>query len=301
MPKMTKPTDTLAIVQFIHPGREFQVRNKNGKYPVSVPWVGGDCSGSSGHSRRFVSHEGDYVDSNERLKSARLAFWTEWEACTFADVFPAAKGDRLAAHWVHTVKTPLVKRPGPQNTDPCAFGSTFKYCCCQQTENGPMRNLSPGSLVLFGSHMDNRFFLDTVFVVANKGVPYDASDAKKLAGLGTSKEYRSLSLDRVLKGKWTFYRGKPFRSAAKEEAYSFVPSRLFAPDDSRCGERFALDLDTLNKLLPKNSKQFAPNLNQKFKPIEAEPETILRVWNHIVEEVRKAGFVLGVHFDWPKH
>ena len=299
MPKTTKPGDKLAIVQFIHPGREFQVRNKNGKYPVSVPWVGGNCSGSSGHSRRFVLHEGDYIDANGRMKTARLAFWTEWEACTVADVFPAAKGNRLAAHWIHTVKTPLVKRPGPQNTDPCAFGSTFKYCCCQQTENGTMRNLSPGSLILFGSHMGDRFYLDTVFVVVDK-VSYDAGNAKQLAGLGTSKEYRSLSLNRLLNGKWTFYRGKSYRSAAKGEVYSFVPSRLFAPDDSRCGERFALDLATLNKLLPKNLKRFAQNLNQKFKPIEAEPETILRVWNHIVEEVRKAGFVPGVHFDWPQ-
>lgn len=300
MPKTTKPSDKLAIVQFIHPGREFQVRNKNGKYPVSVPWVGGDCSGSSGHSRRFVSHEGNYVNTNGRLKTARLAFWTEWEACSVADVFPAANDDHLAAHWVHTVKTPLMNRPGPQNTDPCAFGSTFKYCCCQQTENGLMRNLSPGSLVLFGAHMDNRFFLDTVFVVADKGVPYDASDAKQLAGLGTSKEYRSLSLDRLLDGKLTFYRGKTFRSAVKGELYSFVPSRIFSPDDSRCGKRFELDLATLNTLLPKNSRRLAPNLNQRFKPVEAEPETVLRVWNRIVEEVRKAGFVPGVHFDWPK-
>lgn len=299
MPKSIEPNDELAIVQFIHPGREFQVRNKNGTYPVSVPWVGGDCSGSNGHSRRFVLHEGDYADVNGRLKTARLAFWTEWEACTVADVFPAVKGDRLAAHWVHTVKTPLVKRPGTQNTDPCVFGETFKYCCCQQTESGAMRKLAPGSLILFGSHMDDHFFLDTVFVVADKGVPYVADDAKQLTRLGTSEEYRSLSLNRLQHGQFTFYRGKPFRPDGGKEPFSFVPSRLFSAGSPRLGDRFALDLAAVNRYLPKNGRQLAPNLNQRFKSIPTDAKTVVHVWNEVLRQVGKAGFVPGVHFAWP--
>lgn len=297
MPKKTRTADDSVIVQFIHPGREFHI--KSSCSPVDIPWVGGDCSDCDGHSRRLVFHKGEYVDGNGKPKTAQLAFWTEWEARTMAVAMPSAKDDPFAAHWVHTAKTPLVKYPGPLNTDPCVFGLTFKYCCCQQTKNGAMQKLEPGSLVLFGSHMAGQFFLDTVFAVEDKGVPYDASDAKQLSGLGVSKEYRNLSLDRLGSGELVFYRGKRFRPESKNEMYSFVPARLFVADDASCGERFALDIAALNKLLPVNSRQFAPHLNQKFKVVASKPETVLRVWKEVLRQVRQSRFIPAVHFDWP--
>ena len=269
-----------------------------GEAPVEVPWVIGQCKpGCSDHYRRLVSHRGWYVDDKTcREKEAQLVFWTEWEACTTAvNLWPTNKVPDYA-HSVHTVKTPLKGyRPGGINTDPCVFGTSFKYCCCQQTENGTMRSLAPGSLILFGSHLSDRFFLDTVFVVDGEGIPYEGGTN----GLTVSREYRELALKRLDSGKNTLYCGKAFRSADKGHPYSFTPVRLFDAKDACCGERFSLDLAKLNQCLPRDARQFAPGLNQKFKAIESSPEVILAVWNEIVRQVLDAKFFLGVHFDWP--
>lgn len=297
MRKRTSSGKSPMIIQFIHPGREYQVADEM-TGPINIPWVGGSRDTScGGHSRRLVSHKGDYVDSTGKLKTCQLAFWTEWEACTTAVAMAAAPKDRFSAHWVHTIKTPLVKNPGTLNTDPCVFGSTFKYCCCQQTENGMMRELTPGSLILFGSHMGERFFLDTLFVVNGTGIPYEGGKPDKIS---VSREYRQLALKRLDGGKLTFYRGKAFSSVGKGQPYSFAPARSFDANDDRCGNRFYLDLGKLNQGLPRDSKRFTPELNQKFKAIQSSPEVISAVWEEIVRQVLDAKFYLGVHFDWPQ-
>ena len=292
------------IIQFIHPGREYQVsRNTKSVSTVPVQWVGGGCNGTcgssgAGHTRRFVSHEGEYVDGKGKLHTARLGFWTEWEACSTAIAMPPAPKGVVGAKWVHALKSPLKATGGKGiNTDPCVFGSTFKYCCCQQMKNGVMRRLAPGSLILFGSHLSGRFFLDTVFVVDGDGLSYTTGSTGKLK---VSKQYLELTLNRLEKGhEFTFYRGKPFPSASGEP-YSFTPAKLFAKNDARCGERFALDIDAVNRCLPSSSHKLSQGLTQHFKKIDAKPETIVSIWNEIVRQVRAAGFVPGVHFDWPR-
>ena len=135
--------DQPVIIQFIHPGSEYQVSRKpKSVSTIPVPWVGGGCSGTcgssgAGHTRRFVSHEGEYVDGEGKLHTARLGFWTEWEACSTATAMPPAQRGMACAKWVHTLKSPL-NPTGEKgiNTDPCVFGKSFKYCCCQQSVNG---------------------------------------------------------------------------------------------------------------------------------------------------------------------
>ena len=252
------------------------------------------------HSRRLVLHPGDYVNAQERIVSADLVFWTEWEACTSA--IPLTPSSRHAAQWLHTALSPLSGRIGESNTDPCVFGSSFKYCCCQQTPEGTMRRLPPGSLILFGSCLDHRFALDTVFVIGGAGVPYDASDPKELDGLGVSPEYRELALNRLKSGLLTFYRGKTAAQAAAGQPYSFTPAKPFDEHDPKCGERFTLDAAAVNCQLPSGSKTFAPILGQTQgkKVIQATTDTITRVWKEIVRQIRAAGFVPGVRFGWPE-
>lgn len=296
MPSKQESKERPVIVQFIHPGREFPVENKSGKYPVAVPWVGGACSDCDGHSRRLVSHKGDYVDGNGRKKTAQLAFWTEWEACTVANVLPATKRNQLDAHWVHMVKTPLVKHPGTLNTDPCVFGSAFKYCLCQQKKNNRLRRLSPNSLILFGSKIDGDFYLDTLFVVGEHRIKYDASFTESLP---VSKEYQELTLKRIGSGELTFYRGITFDADIPGEMYSFVPARPFGPDDFGCGERFKLDVSLANRFIPSQFGQLDSELGRFHHNIQADKSTVIDVWNEILRQVREAGFVPGVHFDWP--
>ncbi len=62
-----------------------------------------------------------------------------------------------------------------QNTDPLVFGDHFLYSNCRQRQNGKMRDLAHGSLVLFGSKLGGQFVLDTLFVV-------DGSAAEQTVG-----------------------------------------------------------------------------------------------------------------------
>ena len=329
------------IVQFFHSGKEFHVRGGVSGEPVEVPWklerkvsdkaiksagctgrppkkkqVGcGGCSDNAkeerwtaDHSRRLVVHKGKYIDDDGKRISGDLAFWTEWEACSIAYAMP--KGAQSTdARWFHRVVTPLGNAGEHRiNTDPCVFGSSFKYALCQQHMNGEtndvlLRHLAPGSIILFGSRFVNRqeFVLDTVFVVGSVRACYGE---KTKNNLEVSDEYRELTLNRFSNGflKNTFYRGATFISSAGAKPYSFVPAKPFVPGDSRCGKRFVLDLAALNRHLRGTSEQFNPESGktQGFYAIKGTPEISRSVWQEIVRQVRAAGFVPGTSFDWPR-
>lgn len=309
------------IVQFFHPGRECPVGRIPEGESISISWNGGGCGKQQksardnrtgkckticgNHTRRLISHEGTYIDNEGKPKTARLAFWGEWEARTTAMSMPPPGGKSgFFARWVHVVETPLEGAGNrATNTDPCVFGSTFKYCCCQQhrkSERKPrlMRRLPPGSLVLFGSNLASEFVLDTVFVVGEKGVPYEAT--ADYSSLSVSQEYLEIALNRLRdRESNTFYRGVPFRGTGG--IYSFVPARLFKGGDFACGKRFVLDFKKVNGCL-QSSKRFAVKQGQTqgIHPIEAGQAVVRAVWSEIVRQVRTQGFVPAVHFNWPK-
>ena len=130
--------------------------------------------------------------------------------------------------------------------------------------------------------------------------PYHGWGGVATDKLKVSKQYLELALNRLEKGhEFTFYRGKPF-SSASGKPYSFTPAKLFAKNDARCGERFALDIDAVNRCLPTSSRKLSPGLTQHFKKIDVQPETIVSIWNEIARQVRKSDFVPGVQFNWPK-
>ncbi|MBR1608917.1 MAG: hypothetical protein IJ678_04795 [Kiritimatiellae bacterium] len=308
------------IVQFFHPGRECPVGRIPDGESISVSWNGGGCGKQQkpiqgnrtskcknicgSHTRRLIFHDGTFIDGNGKQQTARLAFWGEWEARTTAAAMPSAKGAGLFARWVHVVESPF-EGAGKQatNTDPCVFGSTFKYCCCQQHRKGEknpglMRRLPPGSIVLFGSNLSGKFALDTVFVVGEKGVPYEATG--DYSSLSVSQEYLEIALNRLRDRETnTFYRGVSFRRSGG--MYSFAPARLFKEGDFKCGERFVLDFRKVNDCL-RSSNAFAVKQGQTqgIHPIEAEQEVVRAVWTEIVRQVREAKFLPAVHFDWPK-
>lgn len=297
MPDTNKSANHPVIVQFLHPGSEYTVRGRSLASPVSIPWVDGDCCN---HTRRFVSHEGEYVDGKGKSHTAKLGFWTEWEACSTAVRMPTPDHAcaSVFAQWVHTLKSPLQSSPGNQNTDPCVFGETFKYCNCKQRGDGVMRNLGHGSVVLFGSYHKNlnQFTLDTVFVVDGDGIPYGNGRAD---GIKVSSEYHRLTLENVWEGDYTFYRGRKFQP---EDVcpYSFTPSRIFNKDDFRCGERFVLDIDKVNRCLQGSNTKLNPTLQRNLKIVRAQQDVIYSVWKEVLRQVRAAGFLPAVHFDWSK-
>lgn len=302
----------MLIVQFIHPGKEFPVSDTNseirddGKYDVR--W-----STEPSHYRRLVKHQGTYVnDADGVAQEGELAFWTEWEGPTVATKMDRVSGCVLA-RYSHRVQYPIVPQCaenahgcgnqvseacvegddyGLLNTDPCAFGRTFKYALCQQSEKGVLRHLNKDDLIAFVSRINGGYYLDTMFVVDSGKVDYRTGDSR----VACSDEYRVLTLDRVSAGlNFTFYRGKRFTNL-RNEPFSFVPARMCNSDlDIR--DRCRLDIDAINRCA--NTDLFSSGLKQKFKVEKINQDLGLNVWNEIVRQVVAQGFVLGVHFDWP--
>ena len=313
MPRQTIPDIPPTIVQFFHSGRERVFPADEDAITVRVQWARDQedgkrergCGVCSGHARRLVVHDGEYVDDRGILKTGKLAFWTEWEAATTATRMPRSSVPGCAK-WRHAVESPLVNTfTNGINTDPCVFGLTFKYCCCQQhkpkeTKPRILRRLSPGSIVLFGSRFKTQFLLDTVFVVSDKRVDYTEGDSVGIGKLGVSDEYRALSLDR-LRGKQdnTFFRGATFDSQV-ESIWSFTPAREFLKSDSRCGERFFLDIGKLNDAFKADRPLSTdPRKKRDVTICRTDLENAVKAWKEILRQIRDKGFLPAVHFDWP--
>lgn len=315
--KNTTLANSAVIVQFIHPGLERPVEY-SGREPVLVPWVGSSscneentCSGKrrgcsprekgskssyDGHSRRLVIHDGEFVNEKGNKEFGKLAFWTEWEAETKATRMPNPS-DSFSAKWRHTVVSPLkASKIGRQNTDPCVFGKSFKYCCCQQRKNNILLHLGPDSLILFGSKNLGTFYLDTVFVVSDDIANYDASNPDSV---DASLDYKELTVKRIGSGKHTFYRGRTIVASKSRQMYSFAPARRFIEEDPTCGARCKIDIGLVNGVIPSGQDKLFPKLGRFHRDVYVEKSTVFAVWSEILRQVRENGFVPAVHFDWP--
>lgn len=284
------------IVQFYHPGTEFTgvfKRRPDGKY--DVPWNTGN------HHRRLVEHLGQYADV-QGLHDGELRFWTEWEGETCASQLQE-NPDAIHAQYLHRVKYPVAPvgmgcaTAGNgccgQNTDPCVFGRTFKYSNCRQEACQMLRCLSQGSLIVFWSCRDGKFCLDTVFVIGDTAIQYQE---RSTLYPHCSTEYRNLTVDRLADGNSrTFYRGVEYRADQpfNGQIFSFTPARLKGDTDS--DSRCCLNIDGI----PLNRVSNI-GATRNIKTTIADANFVSDVWHEIVRQVIANGFVLGVHFDWPR-
>ena len=285
------------IVQFYHPGSEFQVVSKRRlDENYDVPWNVG------AHHRRLVEHPGQYADA-QGLHYGELRFWTEWEGETRASLLQE-KPDAIHAKYLHRVKYPVAQigignvTAGNgccgQNTDPCVFGRTFKYSNCRQGAYPMLRSLSNGSLIVFWSRLNGNFCLDTVFVVGDTAIQYQEGSTLYPY---CSTEYRNLTVDRLADGNpHTFYRGVEYCAgqAYKDQIFSFTPARLKGDTDSDRRCCLTIDGTLLNRV-------FNIGMTRGIKATVAAANLVSDVWHEIVKQVTKQGFVLGVHFDWPNN
>ena len=309
--------DKLCVVQFMHSGNEFLMSKcKHTPSPriladgsLQVPW-----SREKDHFRRLVRHHGWYVDKSGDYKNGNLTFWTEWESVTIGRPLGIDK-DFFKAHFVHEVQCPPTVSGtahcgknsdgsyGYQNTDPCVFGTTFKYSNCHQSAKGNLRRMKPGSLVVFGSYKKDKqhkkevFCLDTVFVVGDVAVDYSTNNVDIVP---CSELYKNLTLRRLPSGEnHTFYRGVTCRQKVnlKNALFSFTPAKIC---DGICVPRERCVMDDIRGLNRHLRTAVFNNWKRGFYPKKAGQQEIKDVWNEIVDQVVKQGFVLGVHFDWPK-
>lgn len=238
-------------------------------------WNNDEC-----HYRKFICSQGDFVDNLKSFpQSNNLLFWGEWEGNSFFHKINAGKGSPNGIH----VPFHSISNRGIQNTDPYVFGESFKYAVCSQT--GVMYNLSNNSVVLFGTTTKQGFLLDTVFVVKSHK---SAKDVKKT---DYTQVYQEETLEQLgdryscsnLTSKNKLYEGQTWWDC--NDFFSFVPCKL---ESSNSHERAILKLPCL-------SNQKVGHPYKHFSSMTSKD-----VWNEIVDDVLKQGFLLGVKFAEPE-
>jgi hypothetical protein len=277
------------FVQFIHPGGEHG------------PDRAGRRSWNTGeHRRKFLMARGEYLAGlGTRPTPAELAFWGEWEPeSEVADI--ASRAGRDGPRWLHR---PYYVRPTEyggalQNTDPFVFGNRFLYTLCRQTKpirghNRPtfLRDLAPGSLILFGSLKRGEFVLDTVLVVA-RGTLHAHDDWTEMLEGRVSQTYADVTLRPTYQTVWPhelrLYEGATFERPL-QGMFSFVPC-LPARVGDEGFERPAIRLEGL----------ITPGLMMGAKATRGLSfEQATELWREVVGQVLDRDLALGVRFDLP--
>ncbi|RFU69506.1 hypothetical protein D0469_09070 [Peribacillus saganii] len=314
------------FVQFMHPGGEHKPQNGEDIFA----WNKND------HKRKFLKNPGKYITGldNSEVKNAELMFWGEWEAQS--KVLQKLDGVN-GPNYLHE---PFYEKPtnytGKQNTDPFIFGDNFYYTCCRQYRRSSNGKLSPtlltrlqfGSLILFGSCVQNEFVLDTVFVVDRNPIQHNAdtidevveglpetyvdvtiaplypenfSESDKTKPVDTSKSClvnfetqeagdENEELEEGDQLTFHLYKGVTYENRHSANGmFSFFPCQPYA--DQNVGfRRPVIKIDDF----------LTGNLMMGYKASNVDQETVKRLWESVVEQVIKQELVLGVQTDFPK-
>ena len=289
------------IIQFFHPGPETPERFISESIKE---WKTGN------HSRNFIKSHGDYVDENGQKISDDLVFWGEWEAK--ARVEKAFIGKTEPRRLIEPIKCKVnsIRHPKAcsqikfgfgdfcQNTDPFVFGECFRYSYCKQKAFPFLKMLDEDSIILFGSHRNGRFLLDTVFVVGKN--PRKYRNKKDLNGILNYCDYCNYLLD-LTDIKWpdecVYYEGKTFSST---EMFSFSPSKVYSEKSDCSFHRIELDANQLSSFFAGTSFSDEQNQGVNFQGEKDFPKNVVQQgWEKLKKYVFKQGCVLGVKFDIP--
>ncbi len=274
--------DRLAIVQFMHPGKERKPEPRT-RY---AQWRG--HASQQPHTRKFMEHTGQYVTPQFETKVGPVRFWNEWEPPSKV-VSRWATGSPEYLHKPFFVDSP---DPTAYDTDPCVFGNEFKSAGCLQlthkgTRESALRRLDVGSMIIFGSRVNTVFALDTILVVRDfvDGKPFDGRSE-------FGERYDRVTYDRryadipELPGSLRIYKGATLFNTV-HGMYSFTPC-MPAGDNVR--------FERPNIVLPPYVTQ---ELSQGKKVTTATGDEVVAAWESIVDQVTSRGLSLGTWFEDP--
>ncbi len=279
----TRP-DSLALVQFIHPGKE-QTRIREG-------WCEWGKT-KDPHCRKFLLNEASYIRRDDSKSNGIVGFWGEWEGPSHAKRLPEIGNN--GPRYCHI---PAYYKPesheGLWDTDPFVFGERFLYNGCQQyvghhRDGGPhetfLRRLAVGSVILFGSAIQRRFVLDTALVVGDY-IDYPRGRYDVLADF-VSEEYYSLSLHTQTLIEPTVETFRLYRGATYDERvggmFSFTPCR--AAKDGYVG------FERPNIVIPEFVTQ---QLTQgKKRTVIDDLDAMRKLWLEVRRQVEDAGCLLA--------
>lgn len=290
----------IAFVQFMHPGIESCPTRQNKR--DLIPW------NHSKHKRKFLCNNGWYLNNGQMVYD-KLTFWGEWEPQSRITRIDNPKEDRSLPHFIHH---PVLNLSEPkkdslnrcrQNTDPFVFHEQFLYRCCKQTRKTgqtQLAHLLPGSIVLFGSKVNQRFAIDTVFVVGKfedyynqkNAMDFDSNLEKyaEIVGVGMNgSKCESHRLQMRL-----YYGASPDKHY--EGMYSFVPCKRLS-DNEQGWARPTLTQDDIRDIY---ADCITDNLSQGFSYIEATLDGNVKAWNRIRAIFKNRGYLEGVKFECPQ-
>ena len=279
------------FVQFIHPGREHGI-----DAPGRKSW------NVSEHRRKFLLSRGVYVEElGVPPVREELVFWGEWEP--ESEVEPIAPSLVSGPRWLHLpyyVRPPAYpcERGELQNTDPFVFGDRFLFTLCRQTKpfrGHPrptfLRDLAPGSLILFGSLKRGEFVLDTAFVVA-EGLLHDFTTWPTLLAGRISETYVDVTMRPTYQTPWPhqlrLYSGATYEEPV-ESMFSFVPC-LPSKFGSGGFSRPSIRLDGV----------ITPGLMMGAKATRGlSLERLRELWQEVAAQVVEQDLALGIEFALP--
>lgn len=272
------------FVQFIHPGSEHR---------SPKPWNTGE------HCRKFLQVRGSYVAApNAPVEMGRVVFWGEWEAESEGEPIASTVPD--GPRWIHRPYyiCPASYSGDLQNTDPFVFGDRFLYTLCRQTKpiRGRarptfLRDLAPGSLILFGSLKGGDFVLDTVLVVA-EGVLHDSLGWSTALAGRVSETYADVTMRPTYQRAWP-HELRLYGGATLDEPVAGMFS--FAPclPSTVAPKGFARPAIRLNDVI-------TPGLMMGAKATRSlSVERVKELWDSVVAQVIEQKLALGVRFDLP--
>lgn len=290
------------IIQFLHTAFEAIPKNEN---DVSIPWNNFET-----HRRKFIKSPGKYVNEQELEIDEELSFWGEWEP---QSQIIKMKNDKK--YLPKYLNIPFINPSVPNrthNTDPYVFGKHFKYIICKQRAfHKVLTNLEENSLILFGSCIDKKFCLDTLFVVSRTQINYNISTIENLFPINRRGSYYHASVNPIYddtnynmnineedscrideKFTYRFYESVDYIERDKYNGlYSFVPVKIYNQEreSSYVFKQPAIHLDFIENMQTQGINSKTCYLNE-----------ITGYWEKIAEQIEEFGLKKGTWFKTPE-
>lgn len=289
------------IVQFLHPGKEAEPLKPN---DLTIEW-----NNHLEHRRKFIVSEGRSLDCNNHLIENKLAFWDEWEAQSKIKVIN--KGNKGAPRYFNFPFLDISVPKRFHTTDPFVFGERFRYFICrQQACFNLLPNLSPGSIILFGSNINRHFCLDTLFVVSEIKMHYTLYDIKLFASQLNKDAFYYAGIEPVMFNakcveekneeggclkfpdlKLTCYQAVSYdEKESYNGIFSFAPCKYYEEENPIKSVFVQPEI---------NLEFISPTMTRGIKAIEVSYDKVQAYWSNIVEQIRNSNLGLGVRFKMP--
>ena len=289
------------IIQFLHPSQEALPINVDDKI---IQW-----NNFVTHRRKFLLSSGEYINHNGELKVDDLTFWGEWEPQS-----EIIKITNPKPYFPNYLNLPYLDPSVPERThttDPYVFGQNFKYFICRQHSNRHiLKNIEPDSIILFGSSINFKFCLDTLFVVSKNRIKYSSKNMNEMFPIDKRGQFYYACIDPIFGNslcnpeveeedncrankneEFVCYESLNFDEVKQDgKIYSFVPSKLYDKDNIRNSvfgqPEIKLDFIQSAQTMGINSK-------------ECTIEEIQEYWNEIAKQIENQNLLKGTKFKTP--